>query len=285
MLERSATFSAFQLLCAAVVVLTLRAMSRARPAREVARELAALAVAGFLGEETCIALYGFYAYAPGWHLRIHHVPLLVPLIWPLVILSARDVVGALLPRLGAVPRAAAVACGVAIDAALIEVLSVRAGFWSWAEPGLSGVPIIGILGWSYFAFGATLALELPAASARTRAIAVVLVGPAVAHLMILASWWGCFRWILRGELGGAAVAVHVALLGLVTAVVARARRAGRSVPPRVWQPRLAATALFVLVFAATAIGSPAHAAILVSTAAPYLAAMRLGSAVKEDVVG
>ena len=49
----------------------------------------ALAVAGYLGEESCITLYHFYQYSPDWNARLVDVPLLVPLIWLLVVLSAR----------------------------------------------------------------------------------------------------------------------------------------------------------------------------------------------------
>ena len=54
------------------------------------RDYVALAVAGYLGEQSCISLYHFYRYSSLWTLRVIDVPLLVPLIWPLVVMSARD---------------------------------------------------------------------------------------------------------------------------------------------------------------------------------------------------
>src|SRR5438477_648524 len=106
----------FEVACAGVVVLTLALMARARPIAALAVEYAALAAAAWIGEEGCVALYGFYGYAAGWHGRIDRVPLLVPLIWPLVILSARDVVSSLWPALAGGRRAFAVGAVVAFDA-------------------------------------------------------------------------------------------------------------------------------------------------------------------------
>src|SRR5512144_2521390 len=85
----------FEAACTLVIIVALAAMARRRPARDLILDYAALALAGFLGEETCVALYAHYAYAAGWHARLHHVPALVPLIWPLVVLSARDVASSL----------------------------------------------------------------------------------------------------------------------------------------------------------------------------------------------
>ncbi len=266
-------FTAFQIASVVVVLATLATLSRRRPARVVLVEYGALAIAGFLGEETCIALYEHYAYAPGWHARVHLVPLLVPLIWPLVILSARDVVRGLLPRLGVVAQACAVGVAVAFDAALIEVLSVRAGFWRWAEPGILGVPVIGILGWGYFAFGASLALDRPAGPV-ARVALVLALAPLAAHTAIVSSWWALFRWAGRGAWGTGGVVAHAALAAALCVCVLVARRRGAGIGPDVWRPRLAATALFVAVFAATAARSPEHWVVFAASAAPYVVALR-----------
>src|SRR4051812_38551467 len=85
----------FELACLPVVAFALALLARGRPSRELACDYALLAVASLVGEATCIGFYGFYSYAPGWHARVLEVPLLVPLIWPLVILSAREVATAL----------------------------------------------------------------------------------------------------------------------------------------------------------------------------------------------
>jgi hypothetical protein len=271
--------SLFQIACVVVVAVTLFAMTRSRAASAVMTDYAALAISGFVGEETCIALYRHYAYAAGWHLRVDHVPLLIPLIWPLVIMSARDVVRSLFPELGLVARAAAVALAVVLDAALIEVLSVRAGLWSWVEPGLLDVPVVGLLGWGFFAFGASIGLD--ALGDRPARIALVLVlGPLATHALILASWWGLFRWTLRSDLGGAGLAVHAAFCAGIAMLVLRARARGHAVEPGVWFPRAGATALFVVVYAWAAHRSWEHGLVLAATATPYLASLRARAAVQ-----
>lgn len=259
------SFPLFECACVVVVVLTLAAMARARRPGELLREYAALSVAAFVGEDTCVAIYRFYAYAPGWHLRVHHVPLLVPLIWPLVVLSARDVVSSLWPTLGRW-RAVAVAALVAFDASLVEVVAVRAGLWSWAEGGHLGVPIIGILGWGYFAFGADLALS------SLRARAAVAFAPLAAHALILATWWSVFRWTLRGPLG-AASSIGVGAIGVAALVaVVVARRRARSIPLGIAAPRMIAAGLFVALLLSAAPFDGALWAHAVAVAVPYLAA-------------
>jgi hypothetical protein len=257
----------FEAACAVIVVATLSAMARTRDVRSLLLDYLTLAVAGYVGEQSCITLYRFYAYAPGWHGWVGDVPVLVPLIWPLVILSARDVAGALLPpRSGRTSVALAVFAIVAVDASLVEVVAVRARLWSWSEAGHLGVPLIGILGWGFFAFGATLPRSRLAAAA---------LGVAATHGLVLLAWWGLFRWTARGELGadGFFLLAAVAAAGLVAAL--RARREGRVMPPPVWGPRVLAAGLFVVLLAATA---PGEAPLLVHTAlvaAPYLVATSL----------
>lgn len=251
----------FEAACVAVIALTLAAMARTRPWRALLTEYAALAVAGWVGEQTCIAFYDFYHYATGWHARVGHVPLLVPLIWPLVIMSARDVAASL----GAARRALVVGAIVAFDASLVEVVAVRAGLWSWAEPGHLGVPVVGMLGWGFFAFGAALP--------RNR-LAGAVIAPLVAHALILATWWGLFRWTVRGDLGVASLVgvalVSLAVLGAVLAFRAR----GGGIPLSVALPRMIAAVLFVALLASTAPASLplwTHAALV---AVPYLVATR-----------
>jgi len=256
------SFPTFELACVAVVLLTLFVMARKCGAREILGSYAALAVAGWIGEQTCIELYRFYSYALGWHFRIGHVPVLVPLIWPLVILSARHVVDALFPDLTRY-RALLVAAVVVVDASLVEVVAVRAGLWSWAEPGHLAVPVIGILGWGYFAAGAELALM------RKRPLLAIVLGPLVAHALILATWWGLFRWTIRGELGVAS-SIAVALVGaLLCAVILRARRA---LPIATAAPRMMASSLFFTLLVTTAPRDSYLWLHVASVAAPYLAA-------------
>jgi hypothetical protein len=262
----------FELACIAVIVLTLLAMARTRPVAELLRDYATLAIAGWIGEQTCITGYAFYGYAPRWHGFAGVVPVLVPLIWPLVILSARQVVAALWPGLAGWRRALVLGTLVVVDASLVEIVAVRAGLWSWAEPGYEAVPIIGILGWGFFAAGADLARAVPGVRGSVLAIAL---GPAVAHLLILASWWALFRWTLRGAFDGSGTVV-VAVLGLGAALVAvQLRRAGRAMELAVAAPRIAAALLFVALLVSTGTASAApfwiHAA---AVAVPYLVATR-----------
>ncbi len=258
----------FECACVVVVGLTLWTMGRARGRAQLMRDYAALAAAAWVGEDTCIALYRFYAYAPGWHLRVHHVPILVPLIWPLVILSARDVVAALWPAPALrLTRPLAVAALVLFDASLVEVVAVRAGLWTWTEPGHLGVPLIGMLGWGYFACGADLAL------ARNRPLLAIALAPATAHALIVASWWVLFRWTLRGALGSASIVGVVTVGACAAAIVVIGRRArGASIPIAIAAPRMIAAALFLALLLFTAPSDVPlwlHAA---SVAVPYLAA-------------
>jgi hypothetical protein len=258
----------FEGACLVVVALTLWAMGRSRGAAALLRDYVALAVAAWVGEDTCIGVYGFYAYAPEWHLRVHHVPVLVPLIWPLVILSARDVTAAFFPGLR-LARPLAVAVLVAFDASLVEVVAVRAGLWSWAEGGHLGVPVIGILGWGYFALGADLAL------ARRQPLLAIALGPLVAHALIIASWWGLFRWVVRGALGTASV-VGVAAVGLLAVAIAGVtRRRGAAIPLAIAAPRMIAAALFVALLVCSAPADTPLWMHAVAIAVPYLAATKL----------
>lgn len=260
----------FELACVVIVAATLVTMARVRGARAVVVDYLLLAVAGWIGEQTCIEFYEFYRYAPTWHGRIGHVPVLVPLIWPLVILSAREVATAVSPALGW-RRSALVAALVIFDASLVEVVAVRAGLWQWAEPGHLAVPVIGILGWGYFALFADAVLE----SGRGLAKAMVLViAPIGAHVLIFGSWWLLFRWAVRGDLGDSSV-IGVAALGVLATVGAGwLRRADRMLALSTAVPRLIAASLFIALLLATA---PADWRLWLHTAAvgiPYNLATR-----------
>lgn len=258
----------FELACVGVVGLTLYVMTRTRAPREVLGDYAVLAVAAWIGEETCVRFYRFYGYAPGWHAFVLDVPLLVPLIWPLVVISARDVAGALLERgrgAGSVRRAALAGAVVALDASLVEVIAVRAKLWAWVEPGHLGVPIVGVLGWGFFAFGATL---LP----RERRIAGAACALVATHALVLLAWWGLFRWTARGELGLAGYAPWALAAAGGVVFAARARRAERVLRPEVWGPRVVAASLFFAVLVLVGGGGLALWAQVALVAAPYLTA-------------
>jgi hypothetical protein len=235
----------FEIACVVIVVATLAAMTRRTPARPLLADYALLASAAWLGEESCVAIYRFYAYGAQWDARFVDVPVLVPLIWPLVILSARDVATGLFPRASGLARAAIVGAIVAFDASMVEVVAVRAGLWSWAERGHFEVPLIGILGWGYFALGADLVLARAKGAALLPVRVLVLaVAPLVAHALIQATWWGLFRWTLRGDLGRASLVGFVVLAALGSAIAARAKRRGDGIPLGVAGPRVLAAGLF-----------------------------------------
>lgn len=260
----------FEVACVLVIAVTLWAMARTRPPRDLLADYAALAAAGWIGEETCVVFYGHYHYAPGWHLRLDHVPALVPLIWPLVILSARDVAAAVWPGADRL-RPLIVGAVVAFDASLVEVVAVRAGLWSWSEPGHLGVPLVGIIGWGYFAAGADLALR------RGARLAAVLVAPAVTHALILSTWWIAFRWGLRRDLGAASVLGVAAIGAAALAAVIAARRRGHGVPLPIAAPRMAAAGLFFTLLLLTAPGDGPLWIHTAAVAVPYLAATRFSA--------
>ncbi len=136
------------------------------------------AAAAWIAEDTVIHAYGFYAYSPDWSVMVDQVPLTVLLIWPIVIISAQDLAGRWAPLV------------VLSDAALIEPIAVLCGYWWWTEPGIFGVPPIGIAGWAIFAAWA-LSLER-----RIGHPAAVLIGaPLLTHASLLALWWGALRWV------------------------------------------------------------------------------------------
>jgi len=258
--------AAFEFACVVVIALTLFAMMRARRAiAEVLGEYAILAVAGWVGEQSCIEFYEHYAYSESWHLFIGHVPLLIPLIWPLVILSAREVARAL----GAPARWQAVFAGaiVVFDAALVEVIAVGANLWSWAEPGHLGVPLIGILGWGFFATAAVALLDRPSWRVRLLAIAAA---PLATHAALLATWWGLFRWVLRGTLQPASVVALCALSTLMVAGALALRRRGRSLELAVAVPRVIAAALFFALLAQPDVSTASLWICAAASALPYL---------------
>jgi len=192
-----------ELIALAIVIsfIVVRARFGEQPRRFLWR-LAILVVASWVVEDSVISAYHFYAYNPEWSLFVHHVPLAIVLIWPIVIHSGWELARSLLA-----PRAAerghmrrVVTLGgllVLADASLIEPIAVSSKLWWWNEPGLFDVPPIGILGWAYYAAVCMIVfewVERRSAASRMEWIAI-LVAPAVTHLALLASWWGLFRWI------------------------------------------------------------------------------------------
>jgi hypothetical protein len=249
--------------CAAIVIayLVMRLARADRPWRVAAR-LGLLGVAGFVGEDTVIRAYRFYAYSAKWSVFVDQVPLLIAVIWPTVIDSAAELAARLTDRRGAPLLAALV---VLADASLIEPIAVHAGLWTWREGGLFAVPLIGITGWSFFAW-ASAAWQSRWRGARE--VLVIAVAPFVTHALIVASWWAVFRWV-RGPV---AIAPALGVVWMVLAGVAVAARGARVAWPVVLA-RAPGAAFFFALLALS--GAPAAlVAYALAFVPPYLAVMR-----------
>lgn len=266
--------SALELTCLAIVVLFLVARSRldGDPRAFLAR-MGLLAGAAWIGEDSCIRLYGFYAYSPDvWTLWADVTPVLVPLIWPVVIHSAWDLARHLLgDRDRGVPLAAA--GFVLADAAFIEPIAVEAGLWHWTEPGLFGVPPLGVLGWACFALIAFIVLARE--PRRRLAPELLVIAPIGCHVLLLALWWGALRWVNVDVPPWPAVAV-AGLCSVTLTTWALRAGARHRVPPTELVLRVPG-ALFFVVLLAGAVAPPT--ALLVWTACfvpPYLACLDMG---------
>lgn len=259
----------FEGLCVVVIVLTLATMARfsthEHGVRGLLSDYVLLAIAGFIGEESSITFYQHYAYAPDWHARVMDVPVLVPLIWPLVILSAREVRTSLFPDAKGLGRAALLGAFVTIDASLMEVLATRAGLWSWSEAGYLDVPLLGMLAWGLFAAAVDGLLDALRGPARL----LVIPGSVVlAHALICMTWWYGLRWVFRDDFSTLGMIKVVLVSALVSAYAWRLRKR-RMLPPRVVFPRVAAALVFVALFLSTAATSWPHWLHLIAIAVPY----------------
>ncbi len=99
---------------------------------------------------------------------------------------------------------------------------------------------------------------------------MVGLAPLAARGLIYATWQGCFRRILRDDLGRSSLAALATISVIATLVVFRF---GRPLPLAVATPRLAATALFVVVFGLVARETPALWWRLGCAALPYVVSM------------
>ena len=263
-----------QLSCAAILALfTVVRVRRDPDPGRVLRRLAFLAVASWLGEESCIHLYGFYFYSPGWSLHVDRVPLLIPLIWPVVILSAHDLARYVLRDPGPLAVPLLGAAIVLADASLIEPIAVTSGLWTWTRPGLFAVPLIGIAGWSFFAGAAMAAFDradrLKHGVARAEAL-VLVVAPAATHALLVVTWWAAFRWMQGFVAPWPVVALAWALS---IALAAHAWRAGlrRRIPAVFMWLRVPAAGFFFVLLALHGREVAPLVAYALAFAPPYLA--------------
>jgi hypothetical protein len=123
------------------------------------REYTVVALAGWLGEESSMLLYGYYGYAPEWVVWLHETPLAVVAIWPMVVLTSL----AIARRAGPLPRVglAFLTAGLVIyDTLVMEPVATRLGLWWWRDGSYFGVPALGVVGWGIFAAAAALVLSL-----------------------------------------------------------------------------------------------------------------------------
>jgi len=152
-----------------------------------------IAMASWLAENTCIHLYGFYFYDERWHVFIDQVPLAIILIWPVVILSLWDI----LRYLRVSEKRLPVLLGMAVfaDAFFVESVAVHAGLWRWTQEGPFAVPVIGILGWAFFATAAAKFLVQRQPKDVTRVFLRIILVVLATHMALLVTWWGALRWL------------------------------------------------------------------------------------------
>lgn len=150
---------------------------------------------------------------------------------------------------------------------------MRAGLWSWTEPGLFRVPPVGMLGWAFFAgacvagLGAREGRRAPAAE-----LATVVAAPAVTHGLLLAAWWGLLRWV-SGEVPAAPAAALAwgALLPVAAWAFRRGARLG--VPAGDLLLRLPGALFFFVLLAIHGRNDPVLVGWSLAFAPPYLALM------------
>jgi hypothetical protein len=243
-----------------------------RPVRFLARTVI-LSASAWTVEESCILLYRFYDYHPGWCLFLDQVPLLIVVIWPVIIFSARELSSHLRlvhPGKGVFAGAAV----VATDALFIEPLSVNAGLWSWNLPGIFNVPPIGILGWFFFALLCMCLIgnkrwEGPITAFDLLLIVIPLAGT---QFLLLLSWWGALRWI-NFPLPTPAVVGLAWCVSLVMILTIHKNQTGRWIKKRTLLLRLpAALFFFGLLVVKTADPLP-MAAYAIAFVPPYVMLM------------
>jgi len=223
-------------------------------------------------EETSILRYGVYAYPEWWWLRLDRVPIMIVLIWPMVVMSARAVVDGLFPARRGVARALLVGLVVVVDASLVEVIAVRGELWAWTLPGYLDVPLIGILGWGAYAAAVTWALErLP----QTAAAAAPVMALGLTHAALVLLWWGLFKW---ASVPLPAFAVHLAALVAVASAMLLLKHRSRRIAWQVALPRMLAASVFVLLLIEAQVRAAAPLAFhwlhLFAVALVYVTAVR-----------
>jgi hypothetical protein len=266
-----------ELSCLAIVATFVAVRARRDPHPQVfLRRLFLMGAAGWISEDTIIRAYDFYGYSRDWSLILDHVPLMIVVIWPVVIHSAWDLARHLFGR-GHRKMPFIVASLVFTDAWLIEPVAVNAGLWHWNAPGLFFVPPIGVLGWAIFAGVVIWVLERAEARQADLRIELGLLAlpAALSHVLLVAAWWGLFRWVDVELPPAAGVAVAWAVSVAATARVWRTQ-ARRRVPLVELLLRVPAATFFFVLLALHARGQSWLVAYALAFAPPYLALLDLG---------
>jgi hypothetical protein len=265
---------ALELIALSIVTLFVVVRARFGPEpRKFLVRLAILVVASWVVEDSVIRAYGFYHYNPGWSLFVDHVPLAILLIWPIVIHSAWELAQHLRRTWISLVGGALVLA----DASMIEPIAVHSGLWTWTEPGLFDVPPIGIIGWAYYAALCMFVFE----RVRERSVAlsalIIVVAPIGTHLLLLASWWGLFRWI-NAPLPPWPFVIMAWVLAVALAGAAIKRRSRELIPRREMFSRVPAALFFFGLLALDARDAPPLIAWALAFALPYLALTRFETA-------
>lgn len=226
--------------------------------------------ASWIVEESCIVLYEFYAYSACWRLSLLHVPLLVIVVWPLVVLSAWDMASSILhsghKRLPLVAGAI-----ILTDALFVEPVAVHAGLWSWSKPGLFAVPVIGFLGWAYFGCLCVFLFEVQRRHNYMKWFNLVIPVVSVigTHVCLLMTWWGALRWITISIDPGLAAGSAWALSLLLTCFIIK-DRTGARMDNKLLLLRLPAAVFFFTLLALNAHDSMLLVVYGVAFSLPYL---------------
>lgn len=229
-----------------------------------------ISVAAWLAEESSIRLYHFYAYHPQWRLFISRIPLVVLVVWAAVVHSAWDLSSQLCRNHG--KRIPLVTGAIVLaDAALIEVVAVRSGLWAWTTPGVFQVPLIGILGWAFFAFFCAWLLQRAGKDYPKILFLLMPVLPVVAtHILLLATWWGVLRW-RSGAVHPLFAAAAAWTVSLILVFMIFKKRPGRSIKRKTLLWRLPAAMFFFVLLAVHGRNDVGLVLFTLAFAPPYLA--------------
>ena len=237
--------------------------------RAVLLRMAALAVAGWLAEQSMIRAHGYYFYPPGLSLQLGHVPLVVVLAWPVVLEAAWNVAR----RVTSDPWARVIATAVLVGclAGVWQPLAMHLHLVRWNASGPFGVPPIGMLGAAIFG-GATARLVLDDENdTPIGKLADVLAAVGATHVGVLASWHAGL-WRLEQPAGVPAMLVGAAVVGLGAAVIVLRR-------PALMPRRILATGLMALgLYSAVAFASRVPLTMLLWSAAILSPVWALGAA-------